>query len=232
MGRPDPPGPAGPRVHLHNLLSVLLQGEEELKRAPQPRLALEVLLLRVIHLEPVLPLADWLARLETLEQRLEAGPRVAPSRRAGAAEPPAGRGRAAPRPRRRPRPPRVPADAGLDGPVAGLFAVCPGKGRRPPVRQAGPDAGWWGRSDHCLKIGLRRPWNANGARPRSPPAGVGPDLFRPRDHLEFEVEAPKTPKKSPAAAKKPLDMQKLQQQALEIFGGEWLGPTPGKEEPE
>jgi hypothetical protein len=46
------------------------------------------------------------------------------------------------------------------------------------------------------------------------------------------VDAPKTPKKSPAAAKKPLDMQKLQQQALEIFGGEWVSATPGKEEPE
>ena len=74
-----------PAVHLHNLLSVLLQGEEELKRAPQPRLALEVLLLRVIHLEPVLPLADWLARLDTLEKRLEAGPGVA-SESAGAGE--------------------------------------------------------------------------------------------------------------------------------------------------
>ena len=62
-----------PAVHLHNLLSVLLQGEEDLKRAPHPRLALEVLHLRVIHLEPVLPLADWLARLDTLEKRLESG---------------------------------------------------------------------------------------------------------------------------------------------------------------
>ena len=74
-----------PAVHLHNLLSVLLQGEEELKRAPQPRLALEVLLLRVIHLEPVLPLADWLARLDTLEKRLESGLGTA-SAAAGAGE--------------------------------------------------------------------------------------------------------------------------------------------------
>ena len=50
---------------------MLLQGEEELKRAAQPRLALEVLLLKLIHLEPMLPLATWLTRLETLEQRLE-----------------------------------------------------------------------------------------------------------------------------------------------------------------
>ena len=77
-GKSSPPWPGGtPEVHLHNLLTVLLQGEEELKRAAQPRLALEVLLLKLIHLEPVLPLATWLARLESLEQRLEAGPRVA-----------------------------------------------------------------------------------------------------------------------------------------------------------
>ena len=44
-------------VHLHNLLTVLLQGEEELRRAAQPRLALEVLLLKLIHLEPIQPLA-------------------------------------------------------------------------------------------------------------------------------------------------------------------------------
>ena len=50
--------------------------------------------------------------------------------------------------------------------------------------------------------------------------------------MEFEVEAPKTPKKAPAAPKKSLDMQKLQQQALEIFGGEWVGAQPEKEEPE
>jgi hypothetical protein len=29
-----------------------------------------------------------------------------------------------------------------------------------------------------------------------------------------------------------LDIKKLQQQALEIFGGEWLGPPPEKEESE
>ena len=57
-------------VHLHNLLSVLLEGEEELKRAPQPRLALEVLLLRLIHLEPLTSLPEWLSRLQVLERRL------------------------------------------------------------------------------------------------------------------------------------------------------------------
>ena len=219
-----------PAVHLHNLLSVLLQGEEELKRAPQPRLALEVLLLRVIHLEPVLPLAEWLARLDTLEQRLEAGPWVASAvrRRRGA---PAASGRSGCRGAGRRRRPASPGDAGLDdqwqaflqfvqekenGPLYGKLAQC---------RLVGM-------SDNCLKIALGRPWNANGARHEARLQELARTFFGPETTLEFEVEAPKTPKKSPAPAQKPLDMQKLQQQALEIFGGEWLGATPGKEEPE
>jgi DNA polymerase-3 subunit gamma/tau len=219
-----------PAVHLHNLLSVLLQGEEELKRAPQPRLALEVLLLRVIHLEPVLPLADWLTRLDTLEKRLEGGPRVA-SASAGAGErqarpevQAAGEPAAAP-------PLGVPEDAGLEdqwqaflqfvqekenGPLFGKLAQC---------RLVE-------RSDNCLKIAMGRPWNANGARHEARLQELARTFFGPETTLEFEVDAPKAPKKGPAAAKKPVDMQKLQQQALEIFGGEWVSAAPGKEEPE
>jgi DNA polymerase-3 subunit gamma/tau len=217
-----------PAVHLHNLLSVLLQGEEELKRSPQPRLALEVLLLRVIHLEPVLPLAEWLTRLDTLERRLEAGPGAASEAAAG---------------ERRLRPP-VP-DAGEPA------ALRPGA-----LEEAGFDDQWQdflqfvqekengplfgklaqsrlvGRSDNCLKIALGRPWNANGARHEARLQELARTFFGPETTLEFEVEAPTTPKSRPAAAKKPLDMQKLQQQVLEIFGGEWLRTTPGKEEPE
>ena len=234
-----------PAVHLHNLLSVLLQGEEDLKRAPQPRLALEVLLLRVIHLEPVLPLADWLARLDTLEKRLEAGPRVAPAA-AGAGErqarlsvPAAGERQAPPdvpaigEPAASPpaAPPGVPVDAGLNeqwqaflqfvqekenGPLYGKLAQC---------RLVE-------RLDNRFKIAMARPWNANGARHEARVQEMARTFFGPETTLEFEVDGPKTPKKTPAAAKKPVDMQKLQQQALEIFGGEWISATPGKEEPE
>ncbi len=134
-----------PAVHLHNLLSVLLQGEEELKRAPQPRLALEVLLLRVIHLEPVLPLADWLARLDTLERRLEAGPRVAPAA-AGAAEPQPGRGSAAPvsraaaAPRTPPGSRWMPASTTSGRPFCSLSR----KRKTAPCSANWPRAGWWG----------------------------------------------------------------------------------------
>jgi len=218
-----------PAVHLHNLLSVLLQGEEELKRAPQPRLALEVLLLRVIHLEPVLPLAEWLARLDTLERRLETGPWVASSS-AGAEE-------------RQPRPgvqavgepaaapPGSLGDAGLPGRWQAFLQFVQEK-------ENGPLYGKLAQcrlvemSEHCLKIALGRPWNANGAHHEARLQELVRTFFGPETTLEIEVEAPKTPKKSPAAAQKPLDMNKLQQQALEIFGGEWLEATPGKEEPE
>jgi DNA polymerase-3 subunit gamma/tau len=218
-----------PAVHLHNLLSVLLQGEEELKRAPQPRLALEVLLLRVIHLEPVLPLAEWLTRLDSLEQRLEGGPGVASgSGEAGA---------------RRPRPvvqtagepaaatPGPPGDAG-GGDQWQAFLQFVQEKENGPLFGKLAQSRLAGMSDNCLKIALGRPWNANGAQHEARLQELARTFFGPETTLAFEVDAPKTPKKSPAPAPKPLDMQKLQQQALEIFGGEWLGAAPGKEEPE
>ena len=219
-----------PAVHLHNLLSVLLQGEEELKRAPQPRLALEVLLLRVIHLEPVLPLADWLARLDTLEKRLEAGPgkgfqSLPGERQAPPGVPAAGEPAASPAA----TPPGVPADAGLNDQWQAFLQFVQDKENGPLYGKLA-QCRLVGRSDNCLKIALGRPWNANGARHEARLQELARTFFGPETTLEFEVDGPKTPKKSPAAAKKPLDMQQLQQQALEIFGGEWLGATPGKEE--
>jgi DNA polymerase III subunit gamma/tau len=57
-------------AHLFNLLTTLLKGEEELRRSPLPRLSLEILLLKLVSLEPLLDLPDWLDRLEALEGRL------------------------------------------------------------------------------------------------------------------------------------------------------------------
>lgn len=59
-------------AHLFNLLTTLLKGEEELRRSPLPRLSLEILLLKLVSLEPLLDLPDWLERLTDLETRLEA----------------------------------------------------------------------------------------------------------------------------------------------------------------
>jgi DNA polymerase-3 subunit gamma/tau len=206
-----------PAIHLHNLLSVLLQGEEELKRAPQPRLALEVLLLRVIHLEPVLPLGEWLTRLEALERRLEVTPRV-PSGSVDAAEQQA--------PAARP-----PVEAGLQDQWQAFLAFV-------REQENGPLCGKLAQSrladlsDHHVKVVMGRAWNANGPQHEARLQELVRAFFGQACTLEIETEGAKGPKKTPAAAKKPLDMKKLQQQALEIFGGEWVPTTPGKEEPE
>ncbi|MFZ5448664.1 MAG: DNA polymerase III subunit gamma/tau [Thermodesulfobacteriota bacterium] len=216
-----------PSVHLHNLLSVLLQGEEELKRSPQPRLALEVLLLRLIHLEPVLPLNEWLSRLSALAERLESGGPVKAVPAAGTHKPPL----TAPGPVPVVSATPLAADASLqdrwqaflnhvqesgDAPLYGKLAQC---------RLLGV-------SDHCLKIGLKHAWNANGARHEARLRELAKGFFGPETTVELQVEAPKTPKKSPTTPKKSLDLKKLQQQALEIFGGKWIGVPPEKEEPE
>jgi DNA polymerase III subunit gamma/tau len=216
-----------PAVHLHNLLSVLLQGEEELKRSPQPRLALEVLLLRMIHLEPVLPLNEWLARLEALERRLGAGTPVA-SASAGAAPktPSAVQGAAAPVV----SPAEPTAETGLEDRWQALLQHV--QETEAPLYGKLAQCQLLGMTDHCLKIAIKRPWNDNGARYEARLRELVRNFFGPETTVEFEVDAPKTPKKSPVAPKKTLDIKKLQQQALEIFGGEWLGAPPEKEESE
>ena len=217
-----------PAAHLHNLLSVLLQGEEELRRAPQPRLALEVQLLRVIHLEPLLPLSAWLTRLEALERRLGAGSGapVEPSA-ASLAEPPE-------TPEAGPEPPAL---ASEEGPEAELVAKWQAFLKHVKEMEGGP---LYGKLSHCRLTGLKdhrlimvpgRSWNAVGPSHETRLQELVRDFFGPQYSLEIEAKTPRT-RKSPAAPPKPLDIADLKQQALEIFGGQWLDPGPGKEEPE
>jgi DNA polymerase-3 subunit gamma/tau len=217
-------------VHLHNLLSVLLQGEEELKRAPHPRLALEVLLLRLIHLEPLVPLAQWLDRLSALERRLETGP-VAPESPPKSAAPVRN---SAPEVQEAAEtkfsPANLPADALTEQWQAFLDHVR--KSGDAPLHAKLAQCRLVGISDHDLKIALKRPWNDNGARYEARVRELAQAFFGAETTVAFEVEAPKTSKKTSPAPQKSLDMKKLQQQALEIFGGEWVEAPKGKEKPE
>ena len=86
--------------------------------------------------------------------------------------------------------------------------------------------------DQCLKISLKRPWNDDGANQEARLGELARAFFGPETTVELEVEAPKAPKKAPAAPKKSVDIKKLQQQAFEIFGGEWVDRSGGKEKPE
>jgi len=221
-----------PEIHLHNLLTVLLQGEEELKRAAQPRLVLEVLLLKLIHLEPVMPLASWLARLESLEQRLE------------------DRGPAAPESPDRQKGKGVsgPASAAPPPPEADAAPV-------PEVPEAAPPAENWqaflqyvreteggplygklsqsrllGIADHRLQVAPGRSWNAVGRAHEARLQELARAFFGDRWVLEIMAPEARVPGNKAAAASKTFDMTELKQQALEIFGGAFI--SPGKEEPE
>jgi DNA polymerase-3 subunit gamma/tau len=211
-----------PAVHLQNLLSVLLHGEEELRRAPQPRLVLEVLLLRLIHLEPVQPVAAWLARLESLEQRLPRGGY------------PMAEAAAAPRPEApAPLPQAVPAPEGVESDLAGKWQAFLNYVKE---QDGGPLYGKLSRcrlkglEDHCLHLQAGRLWNANGPQHEARLEELARRFFGPQYSLRIEVQEAKRPAKSPAPAQQPLDLDILKSQAQEIFGGRWVGET-GKEEP-
>jgi DNA polymerase-3 subunit gamma/tau len=216
----------GPVVHLHNLLSVLLQGEEELRRAPQPRLALEVLLLRLVHLEPVVPLSAWLSRLQNLEQRLgaESSPPT-PSEKVEVT------GEAAATP------------SGEAGPVPGMAPEAELAEKWQAFLkyvqevEGGPLYGKLSHSrllsleDHRLRVAAGRPWNTAGARHEARLQELARAFFGPQYTLEIEAQEAKAKGAKSPAPKQPPDMTALKEQAQGILGGRWLSPA-GKEEPE
>jgi DNA polymerase III subunit gamma/tau len=206
--------------HLHNLLSVLLLGEEELRRAPQPRLALEVLLLRLLHLEPLTPVAAWLARLESLEKRLGAAVPAAPAvsvepSPAGEEAPPA-----APAPPRQP-PSLAPEHLGetwqaflafLHQEEGGPLYAKLSRGHLTEVR------------DHTLVVTGDRLLNCNGPQQQARLQELVAAFFGPPYRFQIESSAPQAPPNGPAPEPQPLDLAALKQQALDIFGGRWLTP--------
>jgi DNA polymerase III subunit gamma/tau len=212
-------------VYLHNLLSILLLGEEDLKRATQPRLALEVLLLRLVHLEPMLPLKEWLGRLEKLEERLGPGAAAA---RSNPARPEAARPGAA---------------------TLAAAAPAPAAPFKPPSGE--PQQQWeaflehlrhteaplYGKVSKCKLVELQdrrlviapgRTWTAMGGQHEDRLQELVRAFFGPEFSLEIKPPEPKPAVK--AAPKKTVDVAQLKQHALEVFGGEFISAAPGKEE--
>ena len=239
-----------PEVHLHNLLTVLLQGEEELRRAAQPRLVLEVLLLRLIHLEPIQPLNTWLAKLESLEQRLEGrgslaakpasrmevtppaepGPVAAapPVKRVKEAGPPEPAWVAPASPPAETPPPAVPADAPLPEKWQAFLQYV-------HDQEGGPLYGklsqcqLLGQEGHHLQVAAGGSWNAVGKGHEARLQELARAFFGEQYDLEIKATEPK-PSAKKAAAKKAFKMTELKQQALEVFGGAFV--SPGKEDTE
>ena len=66
-------------ARLHRMLSTLLKGAEEVSRSAFPKLALEMLLLRLCQQGSTLPIAEVLAGIERLETRLKDIPDITPT---------------------------------------------------------------------------------------------------------------------------------------------------------
>jgi DNA polymerase-3 subunit gamma/tau len=210
-----------PAVHLHNLLSVLLAGEEELKRAPQPRLALEVLLLRLLHLEPLTPVAEWLKRLESLEKKLTtACPASVPPSPASSSS----TEREAPA-----APPRPPLELASPTPenlaeAWQSFLAFLQKEEGGPLYAKLARANLTDLNDHNLVITGDKTLHFNGSHQKNRVEELVGKFFGPQYQLQIEIKAPAPPKKTARREKKPFDMTTLKQQALEVFGGQWLSP--------
>ena len=61
------------RETVQRLLDILMMEEENVKRSQNPRINLETILVRMAYLEPLIPIDEWLSRMEGLEKRLSTG---------------------------------------------------------------------------------------------------------------------------------------------------------------
>jgi DNA polymerase-3 subunit gamma/tau len=241
-------------AHLANLLTTLLKGEEELRRSPHPRLSLEVLLLRLVSLEPVLDLPEWLARLESLELRLAQSPAAAgaeapvsepprPAAPAPAAEVPALQVPAAPAPAVAVAPtPAIaaaPAPEPLeppDTPVAPAAAPVAEGDRWQAFlafvdrQDGGPLAGRLagsrlvGQEDEILRVAPTEAWRTALPQHQEQLQDLVRQFFGPHYVLKFE-----TATGAAEAGREPhsggqLTLAELKPLAGEIFGGQWLRP--------
>ena len=68
------------RETLQRYLDILLSEADSLRRSQEVRMKIETILVRLAYLEPVLPVGEILATLETLEQKLQGGPMQVASR--------------------------------------------------------------------------------------------------------------------------------------------------------
>jgi DNA polymerase-3 subunit gamma/tau len=215
-----------PLSHLHNLLTVLLQGEEDLKRTPQPRLALEILLLRLIHLEPLMPVAEWLRRLEALEARLGQG--LVSSEVPQATEGKVSEGQVSPTW----SPAKDLSSENLSSRWQAFLKFI-------REEEGGPLFAKLSRAnltdirDHTLVVTGDRTLSLSGARQKTRLQELVQRFFGPGYTVRLEISAQESPSppNSPSPRKGAFDLAALKQQALEIFGGQWLTPeNPEKQE--
>jgi len=222
-----------PAAHLYNLLTLLLKGDEELRRSALPRLTLELLLLRLVAVEPLIELEDWLERLTALESRMAlapggAAPRPEPASPAPMTqEPRPDKGVTAP-----PSPPEAEASPQVTdpGPGADLQSRWQAFLEHLKVQGNGPLYGKLHYSrvlrqeDHRLIVDPGQSWKMVQERHRQQIRELAREFFGSELEVVFEKPQADTGRGRRAAARgaAPAD---ITQQALEIFGGQWLPDT-------
>jgi DNA polymerase-3 subunit gamma/tau len=63
-----------PPLHLHQILDVLFSAEQSLKYSAQPRMAFEVVMIKLLNIRPALPIDDLIKRIDGLQKQFSSGP--------------------------------------------------------------------------------------------------------------------------------------------------------------
>ena len=61
-------------LHLHQILDVLFKAEQDLKYSAQPRMVLEVVMIKLLNIRPALPIEDLIKRIDGLQKQFSSGP--------------------------------------------------------------------------------------------------------------------------------------------------------------
>jgi len=64
--------PASP-LHLHQILEVLFNAEQHLKYSAQPRMAFEVVMIKLLNIRPALPIEDLINKIDGLQKQFSSG---------------------------------------------------------------------------------------------------------------------------------------------------------------
>ncbi len=217
-------------AHLFNLLTTLLKGEEELRRSPLPRLSLEILLLKLVSLEPLLDLPDWLERLTTLETRLSKAQSQAPPLDAimpstftpRAMEAPSGDNQFL-MAQAKPEPP--PETTPVDSERWQQFLQFVGKKARVPLAGKLHGSRFLKQEDGCLHIASAAPWRLAQSQHLEQLQALAGEFFGRPCQLEINAQTVSNSQNQPNRSPRQLSLAEIKHLAGEIFGGAWLNDS-------
>ena len=216
-------------AHLFNLLTTLLKGEEELRRSPLPRLSLEILLLKLVSLEPLLDLPDWLERLTDLETRLEAKQPQMPAFQEIIPTPGAHLAREAPPDEERHNPPQT-TGAALEPPPVdegrwlSFLDFVKKKGGIPLAGKL-HDSHFLKQENGCLHITPAAAWRVAQPQHLEQLQTLAGQFFGRTCRLEIEPFASDDLHNQHLQSPRQLSLTEIKPLAEEIFGGTWLNAS-------